>query len=80
MKKRTAPNQTAPSNSRNEQPRMGPLKEPWELIALKAYELYEQRGRAEGHALDDWLTAESIVTKHDSSQRLPAHSHNRVDQ
>lgn len=31
------------------------------LIALKAYELYEQRGRIDGHALEDWLKAEAIV-------------------
>ncbi|MFY4730329.1 DUF2934 domain-containing protein [Nitrospira sp. BLG_2] len=28
------------------------------LIAKRAYELYEQRGREDGHALDDWLQAE----------------------
>ena len=33
----------------------------WHLIAMKAYELYEKRGREDGHALKDWLTAESIV-------------------
>lgn len=33
----------------------------WERIAQKAYELYEQRGRQEGQALDDWLEAEAIV-------------------
>jgi hypothetical protein len=27
-------------------------------IARRAYELYEQRGRQEGRALEDWLTAE----------------------
>jgi hypothetical protein len=27
-------------------------------IAQRAYELYEQRGRQEGHDLDDWLKAE----------------------
>jgi Protein of unknown function (DUF2934) len=25
-------------------------------IRLRAYELYAERGRAEGRALDDWLT------------------------
>ena len=30
-----------------------------ERIAKKAYELYEQRGRQEGRALEDWLNAES---------------------
>lgn len=33
----------------------------WERIASKAYELWEQRGRPEGHALRDWLEAEEIV-------------------
>lgn len=28
-------------------------------IAQRAYELYEQRGRQEGQALEDWLNAES---------------------
>ena len=27
-------------------------------IRLRAYELYEQRGRLAGHAWDDWLQAE----------------------
>jgi len=31
------------------------------LIAKKAYELYEKRGRKAGHAIDDWLEAERIV-------------------
>jgi hypothetical protein len=33
-----------------------------EQIRLRAYGLYEQRGR-EGHELDDWLQAESEVTR-----------------
>lgn len=32
------------------------------LIAAKAYELFEQRGRANGQDLDDWLKAEALVT------------------
>ena len=31
------------------------------LIAKKAYELYEKRGRKSGHAVDDWLEAERII-------------------
>jgi len=31
------------------------------LIAIKAYELYEQRGRVDGHALEDWIKAEAIL-------------------
>jgi len=32
-----------------------------EEIARVAYELYEKRGRAHGHELEDWLDAERIV-------------------
>jgi Protein of unknown function (DUF2934) len=28
-------------------------------IRLRAYELFEQRGREDGHDLDDWLQAEA---------------------
>jgi hypothetical protein len=28
-------------------------------IRARAYELYERRGREDGHAVDDWLRAES---------------------
>jgi hypothetical protein len=31
------------------------------LIAKKAYELYEKRGRKPGHSMDDWLEAERII-------------------
>lgn len=31
------------------------------LIAKKAYELYEKRGRKTGHTMDDWLEAERII-------------------
>jgi Protein of unknown function (DUF2934) len=30
-------------------------------IRLRAYDLYQQRGRMDGHALDDWLQAEAEV-------------------
>lgn len=33
----------------------------WHLIALKAYDLYERRGREDGHDMDDWLRAEAII-------------------
>lgn len=35
-----------------------------EQIRRRAYEVYEQRGRDDGHELDDWLQAESEVTQH----------------
>jgi H+-transporting ATPase len=35
-------------------------------IATRAYELYEQRGRREGHAVQDWVQAEREVRKEES--------------
>lgn len=31
-------------------------------IRARAYEIYEQRGRDEGHEIDDWLQAEAELT------------------
>jgi DUF2934 family protein len=33
----------------------------WARISLMAYELWEQRGRREGNALQDWLDAEAML-------------------
>jgi hypothetical protein len=33
-----------------------------EQVRSRAFELYEQRGRADGHDLQDWLQAESEIT------------------
>jgi Protein of unknown function (DUF2934) len=38
-------------------------------IRTRAYELYEERGKEDGHELDDWLRAEAEVT---SSERRSA--------
>jgi hypothetical protein len=32
-------------------------------ICQRAYEIYELRGREDGHDLDDWLRAETEVTR-----------------
>jgi hypothetical protein len=41
-------------------------------IRLRAYELYAQRGRAEGHAVDDWLAAEAeLMYGHSTSDSNP---------
>jgi hypothetical protein len=37
--------------------------DPKEQVRRRAFELYEQRGREEGHELDDWLQAESEIVK-----------------
>ena len=34
-----------------------------EQIRRRAYDLYVQRGRENGHDLDDWLQAESEMTR-----------------
>ncbi|MGB8902632.1 MAG: DUF2934 domain-containing protein [Candidatus Sulfotelmatobacter sp.] len=34
-----------------------------EQIRRRAYELYEQRGRTDGHETDDWLQAELELTQ-----------------
>ena len=42
----------------------GPAESPeqvQEKIRQRAYELYELRGKEDGHNLDDWLKAESEV-------------------
>jgi hypothetical protein len=33
-----------------------------EQIRRRAYELYEERGRTDGHDMDDWLRAKSEIT------------------
>jgi hypothetical protein len=42
-------------------------------IRLRAYELYAQRGMAEGHAVDDWLVpeAEQLLYGHSTSDSNP---------
>ena len=32
-------------------------------IRLRAYELYEERGREDGHEEEDWLRAEEEITQ-----------------
>lgn len=34
-----------------------------EEIRRRAYELYEARGRGDGHDLEDWLQAEAEITE-----------------
>lgn len=34
-----------------------------EQIRQRAYELYEQRGREDGHDIDDWISAELEVNR-----------------
>ena len=32
-------------------------------VRARAYQLYEQRGRDDGHSLDDWLQAEAELSQ-----------------
>jgi chorismate mutase len=36
---------------------------PEEQIRTRAYELYEERGREDGHDQEDWLRAEAEITE-----------------
>ena len=39
-------------------------------IALRAYELYHQRGGTDGHEVEDWLRAErEVLSKQDRQDR-----------
>jgi hypothetical protein len=42
-----------------------PMRE--QVIRQRAYELYVQRGKTHGHAIDDWLKAEAELRDHSSS-------------
>jgi hypothetical protein len=47
-----------------------------EYIRLRAYSIYEQRGRQDGHDMEDWLQAEAEIlgrtTVTSSEPRAPA--------
>ncbi len=40
-----------------------------EVIRLRAYQLFEERGRAHGHHQEDWLRAEQEVLRQSSGRR-----------
>jgi hypothetical protein len=44
-----------------------PMPEP--AIRVRAYELYTQRGMAEGNAVDDWLAAEAELSNGHSATK-----------
>ena len=50
------PSTLAPKS--DEPPALTPIEQ---QIQQRAYELYEQRGRTDGHELDDWLQAECEI-------------------
>jgi hypothetical protein len=44
-----------------------------DAIAQRAYELYLDRGRADGHAVEDWLKAEAELAAASARPLVPAH-------
>jgi hypothetical protein len=61
-KRATKPKPTAKAAARASQ--RNPIELPegmWERVAKKAYDLWVERGRREGHDMEDWLEAEAIV-------------------
>jgi Protein of unknown function (DUF2934) len=54
------PRSTSEPTPQAPKPRYTPEFE--ELIRSRAYYLYEQRGRVDGHDLEDWLQAEAELT------------------
>jgi len=67
MKKSTkSPRASNPSSRSKVMPKQRPIELTDEIrgrIALKAYELYEQRGRDGSQEMEHWLEAEAIVMK-----------------
>jgi hypothetical protein len=58
--------QVQPATSPHPTPNLAIIKSASDLqeqIRCRAYELFEQRGRIEGHELHDWLQAESEVAQ-----------------
>lgn len=51
---------TSPGRPDKRQPQESPTIE--EAIRIRAYELFEERGRENGHDQEDWLRAEEEVT------------------
>ena len=49
------------------------------LVRRRAYELYEQRGKEDGHHLEDWLQAESELLQQGRSVQSPTSTFNSVE-
>jgi len=58
---------TAPTMAKAEN-QTEPTPEMMEQIRARAHELFEQRGREEGHDVEDWLQAEAEVTQQQKQQ------------
>lgn len=58
MMKNTVPQSAAPAQTAGTHTASQNNSKTQDRIARRAYELYVQRGRQEGNALEDWLQAE----------------------
>jgi hypothetical protein len=58
MMKSTVPQSAAPAQTAGTHTASPNNSKTQDRIARRAYELYVQRGRQEGNALEDWLQAE----------------------
>ena len=61
MMKSTVPQSAAPAQTAGTHTTSPNSSKTQDRIARRAYELYVQRGRQEGNALEDWLQAERQV-------------------
>ncbi|HKC70551.1 MAG TPA: DUF2934 domain-containing protein [Terriglobales bacterium] len=59
-----------PSTSHKPKTRRADPADLKEQIRCRAYEVYQQRNRTEGHDLDDWLQAEAELTGTKTQQPL----------
>jgi len=65
------PHRTADVSTAN--PEQGSLELTEELIRVRAYQFYEERGCEDGHELDDWLRARAEILGKISSDSEAAH-------
>ena len=63
---------TAKSKSRQPRSAKSASSNAEERIRRRAYELYDQRGRVDGFALDDWLQAEAEILGKQKGQKVRA--------
>jgi len=61
MNKRHTVKRPIEGSTVDQRPTSDTQAERWQCIAVKAYELYERRGRPDGHDVEDWLEAEAII-------------------
>jgi hypothetical protein len=66
--RRNTPMPPKPTSTTQLKPQNEITPELEQAISARAYELFEQRGREDGRAVDDWLQAETELT----SQRIKA--------